>query len=97
MGTTAMVGKDATAGLGSGTGGLEARGNHSPGLRYRPAKEFYGGLGWRLDADFSDGDDRAIQFTPPGSQCSIHLATKGSFRFSAGHVPGRLRHPGCPR
>jgi catechol 2,3-dioxygenase-like lactoylglutathione lyase family enzyme len=37
------------------------------------AKEFYGGLGWRLDADFSDGDDRAIQFTPPGSQGSIHF------------------------
>ena len=37
------------------------------------AKEFYGGLGWRLDADFSDGGERAVQFTPPGSQCSIHL------------------------
>jgi catechol 2,3-dioxygenase-like lactoylglutathione lyase family enzyme len=37
------------------------------------AKEFYGGLGWRLDADFSDGDDRAIQFTPPGSPGSIHF------------------------
>src|SRR5918995_7174948 len=37
------------------------------------AKEFYGGLGWRLDADFSNGDERAVQFTPPGSQCSIHF------------------------
>ena len=37
------------------------------------AKAFYGGLGWRLDADFSDGAERAVQFTPPGSQCSIHL------------------------
>src|SRR4051812_3792470 len=38
------------------------------------AKEFYGGrLGWRLDADFSGGDDRAIQFTPPGSPCSVHF------------------------
>jgi catechol 2,3-dioxygenase-like lactoylglutathione lyase family enzyme len=38
------------------------------------AKEFYGGrLGWRLDADFSEGDDRAIQFTPPGSPCSVHF------------------------
>jgi catechol 2,3-dioxygenase-like lactoylglutathione lyase family enzyme len=36
------------------------------------AKEFYGRLGWRLDADFAHGDDwRAIQFTPPGSGCSI--------------------------
>jgi catechol 2,3-dioxygenase-like lactoylglutathione lyase family enzyme len=37
------------------------------------AKEFYESLGWRLDADFSNGDDRAIQFTPPGSQGSIHF------------------------
>jgi catechol 2,3-dioxygenase-like lactoylglutathione lyase family enzyme len=37
------------------------------------AKEFYGGLGWRLDADFTKCDDRAVQFTPPGSQCSIHF------------------------
>jgi predicted enzyme related to lactoylglutathione lyase len=37
------------------------------------AKQFYEGLGWRLDADFSDGSDRAIQFTPPGSQGSIHF------------------------
>ena len=40
---------------------------------FERAKAFYAGLGWRLDADFRDGDDRAIQFTPPGSQCSIHL------------------------
>jgi catechol 2,3-dioxygenase-like lactoylglutathione lyase family enzyme len=36
------------------------------------AKEFYGGLGWRLDADFDNGKDfRVIQFTPPGSGCSV--------------------------
>jgi catechol 2,3-dioxygenase-like lactoylglutathione lyase family enzyme len=36
------------------------------------AKEFYGRLGWRLDADFAVGDDfRVIQFTPPGSGCSV--------------------------
>src|SRR5580765_1761607 len=36
------------------------------------AKEFYAKLGWRLDADFAHGDDwRAIQFTPPGSGCSV--------------------------
>ena len=36
------------------------------------AKRFYGGLGWRLDADFDNGDDhRVIQFTPPGSGCSV--------------------------
>jgi catechol 2,3-dioxygenase-like lactoylglutathione lyase family enzyme len=36
------------------------------------AKEFYTKLGWRLDADFAAGDDwHAIQFTPPGSGCSV--------------------------
>ena len=36
------------------------------------AKEFYVRLGWRLDADFAAGDDwRVIQFTPPGSGCSV--------------------------
>ena len=36
------------------------------------AKEFYGRLGWRLDGDFVHGDDwRGIQFTPPGSGCSV--------------------------
>jgi catechol 2,3-dioxygenase-like lactoylglutathione lyase family enzyme len=36
------------------------------------AKEFYAELGWRLDADFDNGKDfRIIQFTPPGSGCSV--------------------------
>ena len=36
------------------------------------AKEFYTRLGWRLDGDFANGDDwRGIQFTPPGSGCSV--------------------------
>ncbi|WP_353073444.1 VOC family protein [Tunturiibacter gelidoferens] len=36
------------------------------------AKEFYGRLGWRLDADYDNGTDfRVIQFTPPGSGCSV--------------------------
>ena len=38
------------------------------------AKEFYGRLGWRLDADFASGEDfRVIQFTPPGSTCSVQF------------------------
>jgi catechol 2,3-dioxygenase-like lactoylglutathione lyase family enzyme len=49
------------------------------------AKEFYSGLGWRLDADRSAGDSfRLVQFTPPGSGSSIQFgvnltsATPGS-------------------
>jgi hypothetical protein len=40
------------------------------------AKEFYGRLGWRLDADRASGDEfRIVQFTPPGSDCSIQFGT----------------------
>ncbi len=39
-------------------------------------KEFYAGLGWRLDADIAhDEDYRVVQFTPPGSGCSIQFGT----------------------
>src|SRR6202790_514209 len=38
------------------------------------AKEFYRKLGWRLDADFRfDNGFRIVQFTPPGSGCSVQF------------------------
>src|ERR1700749_4176484 len=41
------------------------------------AKEFYANLGWRLDADFPfDNGFRVVQFTPPGSGCSVQFGTK---------------------
>ena len=50
------------------------------------SKAFYAGLGWRLDADFSfDNGFRVVQFTPPGSQCSVQFGT---------HITGR--HPDLP-
>jgi catechol 2,3-dioxygenase-like lactoylglutathione lyase family enzyme len=40
------------------------------------AKEFYASLGWRLDADFPfDNGFRVVQFTPPGSGCSVQFGT----------------------
>jgi len=52
------------------------------------AKRFYGGLGWRLDADFVVGDAfRGVQFTPPGSSCSIHFGTG-----ITSAVPGSVRN-----
>jgi catechol 2,3-dioxygenase-like lactoylglutathione lyase family enzyme len=40
------------------------------------AKKFYGNLGWRLDADFPfDNGFRVVQFTPPGSGCSVQFGT----------------------
>jgi catechol 2,3-dioxygenase-like lactoylglutathione lyase family enzyme len=41
------------------------------------AKEFYTGLGWRLDADFPfDNGFRVVQFTPPGSGCSVQFGAQ---------------------
>lgn len=51
------------------------------------AAEFYRRLGWRLDADIAKGEARVVQFTPPGSPCSIIFGTgltpasPGSARF----------------
>ncbi|TWD81739.1 catechol 2,3-dioxygenase-like lactoylglutathione lyase family enzyme [Kribbella amoyensis] len=39
------------------------------------AAEFYDRLGWRVDADFRNGDARLLQFTPPGSPCSVIFGT----------------------
>jgi len=40
------------------------------------AKRFYLSLGWRLDADLlRPNGSRIVQFTPPGSSCSIHFGT----------------------
>jgi catechol 2,3-dioxygenase-like lactoylglutathione lyase family enzyme len=40
------------------------------------SKRFYESLGWRLDADFAfDNGFRVVQFTPPGSGCSVQFGT----------------------
>ena len=52
------------------------------------AKEFYGRLGWRLDADFRfDNGFRVVQFTPPGSGCLIQFGTN----VNLGPLPARHR------
>lgn len=52
------------------------------------SKRFYSGLGWRLDADFVVGDAfRVVQFTPPGSPCSIHFG-KGLTSAAPGSAKG---------
>ncbi|CAN5537615.1 hypothetical protein BH11ACT6_BH11ACT6_07060 [soil metagenome] len=52
------------------------------------AKVFYESIGWRLDADFSTGEDfRVVQLTPPGSACSIIFGT-GLSNAAPGSVEG---------
>ena len=50
------------------------------------AKRFYGDLGWRLDADITGDDFRVVQFTPPGSPCSMV--------FGSGTTPGAYAQVG---
>jgi catechol 2,3-dioxygenase-like lactoylglutathione lyase family enzyme len=52
------------------------------------AKRFYQSLGWRLDADFSNGQDwHLVQMTPPGSPCSVMFG-KGFTTAAPGSVQG---------
>src|SRR4029077_18541846 len=54
------------------------------------SKQFYEGLGWRLAADIAVGDDfRVIQFTPPGSGCSVSFG-KGVTAAVPGSAQGEL-------
>jgi catechol 2,3-dioxygenase-like lactoylglutathione lyase family enzyme len=73
MSTTATRSQDATTDARVGQVDMKLEVITIPVSDVDRAKEFYGGLGWRLDADFSKGDDRVVQFTPPGSQCSVHF------------------------
>jgi catechol 2,3-dioxygenase-like lactoylglutathione lyase family enzyme len=77
MSTTASPSKNATANARVGLVDLKLEVVTIPVSDIDRAKEFYGSLGWRLDADFRDGGERAVQFTPPGSQCSIHFSKNG--------------------
>ncbi|HET9464994.1 MAG TPA: hypothetical protein VFO71_05665 [Gemmatimonadales bacterium] len=78
MGTTAIRSNDSTADARVGQVDLKLEVITSPVSDFDRAMKVYGGLGWRLDADFSDGAERAVQFTPPGSLCSIHLGKKNA-------------------
>ena len=78
MSTAAIASKDATTDTRAGRIDLKLEVVTIPVSDLDRAKEFYGGLGWRLDADFRNGNERAIQFTPPGSPCSIHFGRNGT-------------------
>ena len=75
MSSTAIRSKDATSDARVGKLDLKLEVVTIPVSDVDRAKEFYQNLGWRLDADFSAGGSRVVQFTPPGSECSIHFGT----------------------
>ena len=52
------------------------------------AKRFYEGLGFRMDIDYVGGEDfRVVQFTPPGSECSLIIGT-GITSMAPGSLDG---------
>src|SRR5580693_2799809 len=54
------------------------------------SKEFYQRLGWRLDDDVAPAKDvRIVQFTPPGSGCSVTFG-KGITAAAPGSAVGAL-------
>ena len=64
------------------------------------AKHFYGGLGWRLDADFAAGDDFRDPVHAARLRVLGHLRQKrhgGGGGLRQGPIPDRLRHRGRPR
>ena len=52
------------------------------------SRRFYESVGWRLDADFSSGEQwHVVQMTPPGSPCSVMFG-KGLTAAVPGSVQG---------
>ena len=86
MSTTEVRGDDGTSAATVGNAGMKLEVVVIPVADVDRAKDFYGGLGWRLDADFSRGGGRVVQFTPPGSQCSVQF---GANMTSAAPGSGR--------
>jgi catechol 2,3-dioxygenase-like lactoylglutathione lyase family enzyme len=76
MSSTPGASESATGTPAAGTSDLKLEAVVIPVSDVDRSKEFYRNLGWRLDADFPfDNGFRVVQFTPPGSGCSIQFGT----------------------
>jgi len=73
MSTTQIRGDDATAMADVATADMKLEVVVLPVADVDRAKQFYEGLGWRLDADSGTGNARGVQMTPKGSGCSIQF------------------------
>jgi catechol 2,3-dioxygenase-like lactoylglutathione lyase family enzyme len=75
--TSTGTGGTSTQAAGTGVVDLKLEAVVIPVADVDRAKQFYADLGWRLDADFPfDNGFRVVQFTPPGSGCSVQFGTK---------------------
>jgi hypothetical protein len=68
MSTTEIRSDDAPSNASAGKVDMKLEAVVIPVSDVDRAAEFYGRLGWRLDADIANGDSRRLQFTPPGSR-----------------------------
>ena len=75
MSTTAVPSADANTNASVGKVAMKLEVVSIPVSDVERAKQFYSKLGWRLDADFTVGESKAVQFTPPGSPSSIHFGS----------------------
>jgi catechol 2,3-dioxygenase-like lactoylglutathione lyase family enzyme len=75
MSTTEARGTDATRDASDGKVDMKLEVVVIPVSDVNRAAEFYRKLGWRVDADITKGSSRLLQFTPPGSGCSIIFGT----------------------
>jgi catechol 2,3-dioxygenase-like lactoylglutathione lyase family enzyme len=75
MSTTDTRGNAAAATTNVGTVDMKLEVIVIPVSDVERAKQFYEGLGWRLDGDFRTDTSRGLQFTPKGSWCSIQFGT----------------------
>jgi catechol 2,3-dioxygenase-like lactoylglutathione lyase family enzyme len=76
MGASDVRSSDAGESAAAGTSDLKLEAVVIPVSDVDRAKEFYAGLGWRLDADVPfDNGFRVVQLTPPGSACSVQFGT----------------------
>ncbi len=76
MSATEVPSSDAAAGADVKNVDLKLEAIVIPVADVERSKAFYAGLGWRLDADFSfDNGVKIVQFTPPGSPCSVQFGT----------------------
>lgn len=75
MGTTAVSSQSAPSEARVGKVDMKLEVVTLPVADVDRSKRFYESIGWRLDADFTSEDDHVLQFTPPGSDASVHFGT----------------------
>ena len=101
MNTNEIPGSDSTGVVGPATVDMKLEVVIIPVSDVDRSKEFYARLGWRLDADFQfDNGFRVVQFTPPGSKCSVQFGNKltsAAPGSAQGFYLGRVGHYRCTR